>query len=73
MRIIDMVSSPNYNSSTNSNRGEWSLSDVSSKQVFLDEVWNKPHCIDHGSMNAVNKERTIWRCLCCARSCYMMF
>lgn len=70
MQIIDMVDSPDFNPVTNQSRGQWSLRDVSSAQVALDPALNKPRCIDHGAMNCVNAERTIWRCLACGRSCY---
>lgn len=70
MQIIDMVDSPDFNPVTNQSRGQWSLRDVSTFQVALDPALNKPRCIDHGAMNCVNAERTIWRCLACGRSCY---
>lgn len=70
MQIIDMISSPSYNPSTNKDRGDWSLYDVSNHNVFLDDKWNKPNCINHGAMNAMNAQRTIWRCTVCSRSCY---
>lgn len=70
MQIIDMVDSPGFNPATNQSRGQWSLRDVSSAQVTLDPAANKPRCMDHGAMNCVNAERTIWRCLACGRSCY---
>lgn len=70
MKIIDMIDSPNFDPQTNAGRGDWSLRDVTSEQVFLDDYWHKPVCIEHGAMNAVNPERTIWRCLACSRSCY---
>lgn len=70
MQIIDMIDSPDYNPTTNQNRGDWSLRDVSTQQVTLDEVWNKPECIEHGAMNCVSPDRSIWRCLTCARSAF---
>lgn len=70
MRIVDMVDSPEFNMETNSGRGEWSLRDVSTHKVSLDDVWNKPSCTEHGAMNCVSSDRSIWRCLNCGRSCY---
>lgn len=72
MNIIDMIDSPNYNPETNKNRADWSLRDVSTNQVFLNPDWNKPDCKDHGAMNCVSADKTIWRCLMCARSAYDM-
>ena len=67
-----MINSPGFNPSTNSGRGDWSLRDVSYGNVKLDRWWYKPECIDHGAMNLVNVEGTIWRCLNCGRACYDM-
>lgn len=70
LTIIDMVASPNFDPISNHDRGEWSLRDVSTGQVFLDPETNTPRCVDHGAMNSVSPPRTIWRCLTCGRSCY---
>lgn len=70
MRIVDMIDSPNYNPETNRDRGDWSLRDVSTNQVFLNPFWNKPDCVEHGAMNCVSSDKSIWRCLTCARSAY---
>lgn len=70
MQIIDMASSPNFNPETNKNRSDWSLYDVSNKNVYLDDVTKKPNCIDHKAMNCVSPDRAIWRCLICSRSCF---
>lgn len=70
--IIDMASSPGFNPATNQGRGNWSLRDVSSGEVFLAPEANTPQCIDHGAMNSVSPSRTIWRCLACGRSCYCL-
>lgn len=70
MKIIDMAASPNFNPDTNKNRDDWSLYDVSNNEVYLDEKWNKPNCIEHKAMNCVSPDRAIWRCLTCSRSCY---
>lgn len=70
VRIIDMADSPGFNPSTNSGRGDWSLHDVTNGDVFLDNWWGKPTCIDHGVMNCVSKDRTIWRCIECGRGAF---
>lgn len=72
MRTIDMVDSPGFNPATQQDRGDWSLRDVSAAQVGLADD-GKPACIDHGAMNCVNIERSIWRCLMCGRSCYAIW
>lgn len=72
MKIVDMASSPNFNPATNKDREEWSLYDVSNKEVDVDPNTNTPRCIDHNAMNCVSPDRTIWRCLTCSRSCYDM-
>ena len=70
MNIVDMVDSPGFNPSTNSGRGDWSLRDVSSGKVTLDDWWGKPECAEHGAMNLVSKDLTIWRCIECGRGAY---
>lgn len=70
MKIIDLIDSPNFNPETNKNRDDWSLRDVSTRQVFLDEN-NRPVCIEHKAMSCVNPELTIYRCLVCSRACYV--
>lgn len=70
MQIVDIASSPTYNPETNQGRGDWSLHDVSKGDVTIDPVWNKPRCIDHNAMNCVSSDKTLWRCLTCARGCY---
>jgi len=69
--IHDLIDMPDFNWDTQHGRGEWSLRDVSSGMVFLDDVWRKPECREHGAMNAVTRARDIWRCLTCGRSCFM--
>jgi hypothetical protein len=64
-----MIDQPNFNWATQNNRGEWSLRDVSAGAVFLASD-GKPACIDHGAMNCVVPDKTIWRCLMCGRSTY---
>lgn len=70
IRIVDMIDSPKFDPSTNNGRGDWSLRDVTTDQVFLDCEWHKPTCRTHGAMNALNPDRTIWRCLTCGRACF---
>lgn len=70
MILIDLVEMPNFNSAAqNPDRGEWSLFDVSLGNV-QQHTRDKVVCIDHGAMNCVNPERTIWRCLACGRAAY---
>jgi hypothetical protein len=69
--IRDLIDMPHFNWDTQRGRGDWSTRDVSAGAVFLDDVWRKPTCQDHGAMNAVTPARDIWRCLTCGRSCYM--
>ena len=71
-KIIDMTASPDFNPSTNTGRGNWSLRDVSTGTVTLDPETNTPRCITHGAMNSVSPARTIWRCLTCGRACYAL-
>lgn len=72
MRLVDIANSPNFNPSTNSGRGDWSLHDVSNGNVSLDDWWQKPECIDHGAINCVSKDLTIWRCIECGRGAFDM-
>lgn len=68
--IIDLVNMPDFNPSTQAgDRGDWSLRDVSSGQVWEHPTWHV-ECVEHGAMNAVNPDRTIWRCLACGRAAY---
>ena len=70
MRIVDLVDDPDFNPSTNSGRGHWSLRDVTAGDVVLDQRTNTPRCLHPGAMNSVSPTRTIWRCLTCGRACY---
>lgn len=73
-RIVDLTEMPNFDWSTNNGRGTWSAYDVTTGQVKLSyDEWNKPECCEHGAMNAVNRDRTIWRCVECGRACYMIW
>lgn len=68
--IHDLINMPDFNWDTQKGRGDWSTRDVSNGDVTLDTVWGKPQCVEHGAMNAVTPDRSIWRCLCCGRACY---
>lgn len=69
--VFDMASAPDFNPTTNTGRGDWSLRDVSAGDVWLDPVTKAPRCRDHNAMNCVNQLRTLWRCLACGRACHM--
>ena len=67
-----MIEQPDFNWTTQNNRGEWSLRDVSSGAVFPDER-DKVRCVDHGAMNCVVRDKSIWRCLMCGRAAYVTY
>jgi len=67
--LHDLIEQPGFNPSTQRDRGDWSLRDVSSGQVFAAED-GKPACIDHGAMNCVTENMSLWRCLMCGRATY---
>ena len=69
--LHDMVDQPDFNWSTQNDRGDWSLRDVSAGAVFAGAD-GKPRCVDHGAMNAVTPRRDIWRCLMCGRATYVV-
>lgn len=69
-RYIDLKDMPDFNWDTQKGRGTWSTQDITDGTVTVDDYWGKPECIDHKAMNAVNPDRTIWRCLECGRACY---
>lgn len=69
--LHDLVTQPDFNMATQNNRGEWSLRDVSTGAVYADYD-GKPACIDHGAMNCVVSDMTIWRCLMCGRAAYAL-
>lgn len=71
-QIQDLKDMPDFNWETQKGRGTWSTQDVTDGNVFLSfDHWRKPECIDHRAMNAVNSDRSIWRCLECGRACYV--
>jgi hypothetical protein len=59
---------PDFNTDTQQGRGEWGLRCITDHAVLIRD--RKPACVEHGAMNAVNLDRSIWRCLMCARACY---
>ena len=73
--LADLAEDPAYNPQTNAGRQDGSLYDVSGGTVFLQSSkyssGYKPACIVHGAMNAVNPDRSIWRCLTCSRAAYV--
>lgn len=66
--LLDLEEMPNWNPKT----GKHALRSVSEYRVYWDDQ-NKVCCVDHGAMNCVNPERTIWRCLAlgCQTAAYM--
>lgn len=56
--LHDLADMPDWNPST----GSHALRSVSEGRVYWDHR-NKVCCKDHRAMNAVNPDRTIWRCL----------
>lgn len=69
--LRDLIEQPDFDPSTQNNRGDWSLRDVSAGTVTADSQ-GKPQCAFHGAMNAVSPDRTLWRCLTCARATYVV-
>lgn len=63
--ILDMIKMPGFNPSV----GAHGLQSVSEGRVYEHPAW-KVACRDHGAMNAVNPECTIWRCLTCHVAAY---
>lgn len=61
--LYDLREMPNWNPST----GGHALTSVTEGRVRWHPA-NKVTCVDHGAMNAVNEDCTIWRCL--AFGCY---
>ncbi len=70
--LHDLVEQPGFNPTTQRDRGDWSLRDVSTGNVSRADD-GKPSRIDHGAMNAVNPDRTLWRCLICSRATYVVW
>lgn len=70
--LHDLIEQPNFNPATQNNRGDWSLRDVSQGDVFKADD-GKPACVEHGAMNAVMADRSLWRCLMCGRAAYATY
>ena len=64
MRLLDIAEMPGHNPTT----GAHGLHSVSEGKVRPDE-FGKPCCTQHGAMNAVNPDRTIWRCVHAVPAC----
>lgn len=69
--LRDLAADPEFNPSTNSGRGDWSLHDVTNGDVYADPHDGKPRCAEHGAMNSVQESGRVWRCLMCGRACYV--
>ena len=67
--LLDQVEMPGYNPAANAGRGDWGLRDVSSGAVYAHER-DVVACVEHGAMNSVSPNRTLWRCLACGRAAY---
>lgn len=77
MNLIDIRAMPGFNEASNMLGKE--QRDVSSGKVFFGKLpWmsniavETVCCVEHGAMNLVNKEKTIWRCLACNAGAYDM-
>lgn len=62
--LVDLADMPGFNPSSNRGTGAHAQRDVSAGRVSL-HPQHKVACSQHGAMNCVNPERTIWRCLTC--------
>lgn len=71
MKLRDVIDMPDFNPATQQGRGDWGLRCVTSGEVATHPTW-KVACIDHGAMNCVNQDRTLWRCLMCGRGAYAL-
>ena len=65
--LIDLAEMPGFNPVV----GSHGLHSVSEDRVFV-HPHDKVRCREHGAMNAVNPERTIWRCLTCGVGAYRL-
>lgn len=77
MNLVDIRDMPNFNEASNALGKE--QRDVSNGKVFFGRLpWmseiaiDTVCCSDHGAMNLVNPEKTIWRCLTCNVGAYDM-
>ena len=64
--MLDIAEMPDYNPIT----GSEGAHAVSQQLVYWDSK-NKVCCILHKAMNAVNPDRTLWRCLTCHTGAYL--
>lgn len=65
--VHDIADMPNHNPASNTTgRRE---RDVTDGKVYAHPEW-KVACKEHGAMNCVNEDRTIWRCLTCNAGAY---
>lgn len=64
--LIDLADMPHFNGAV----GSHGLRSVSEGKVFWGGV-NKVSCTQHGAMNAVDPDCTIWRCLTCHEGAYL--
>lgn len=71
-KLIDLIDMPDFNPASQNKRGDWGLRCVSDGSVVRDDT-GRPRCVDHGAMNVVNEDRSLWRCLACGRGCYADF
>lgn len=65
MKLMDMSAMPGFSPAV----GAHAHHSVSEGRVYLHSEW-KVVCREHGAMNAVNEECTIWRCLICHVAAY---
>lgn len=63
--LVDLVDMPDWNPTT----GARGLRSVSEGRVYLHPEW-KVACRDHGAMNCVAENRTLWRCIACGAAAY---
>jgi hypothetical protein len=77
MRLIDIRDMPGFNPASNAQDKE--QRDISNgkvkyeKQSWMSAIAIKTVCCsEHGAMNLVNSEKTIWRCLTCNVGAYDM-
>lgn len=75
MRLIDIRDMPHFNEASNA-LGK-AQRDVSAGNVFFgrlpwmsDDALDTVCCAEHGAMNLVNPDKTIWRCLTCNAGAY---
>ncbi len=65
--LHDIKEMPNYNPSVPNG-----CDSVTSGKIYWDEK-NLVTCVEHGACNAVNPDRTIWRCLSCHEGAWVVW